>query len=380
MEQEGIPQEEFVFVDYYMDAGSPYTCNEWGNVGIQGSPPIVDGGEFPYANQGNNPDSLYAMFYGEYTEGGSLPKMVIIDREGRFIDETSGLGTHSDTTWNKIEGLVLNTWNWCEVMGCTNPTATNYNPDAEIDDGSCEYFEPGAGGPEGYYEPPVGGCEPDEVNLWSECYNIIETTELNLGSSGLTGEIPPEIGQLTNLTRLYLQYNNQLTGEIPPEIGDLTNLNYLYLQYNQLGCKTIEAPEQPWGASTCIDWCDGTNGCSGEIPPEIGNLTNLNRLNLSNNQLTGEIPSEIGNLINLDDLWLNNNQLTGVIPEEICNQGDSTPSLWNNQLCPPYPECIPEDHIGYQDTSNCNGRLGGRQQSINEKQNFIDDILNLQNE
>ena len=36
-----------------------------------------------------------------------------------------------------------------------------------------------------------GDCEEGEVELWDECYNIEETTELNLGWSGLTGQIPP---------------------------------------------------------------------------------------------------------------------------------------------------------------------------------------------
>jgi hypothetical protein len=75
-------------------------------------------------------------------------------------------------------------------------------------------------------------------------------------------------------------------------------------------------------------------------------------LDLSNNQLTGSIPPEIGNLTNLTFLNLGSNQLTGIIPDEICNQGDSSPSLENNQLCPPYPSCI-EDYVGEQDTSDC---------------------------
>ena len=37
-----------------------------------------------------------------------------------------------------------------------------------------------------------------EVELWGECYNIEETTHLNLQSSGLTGQIPSEIGNLTD--------------------------------------------------------------------------------------------------------------------------------------------------------------------------------------
>ena len=32
-------------------------------------------------------------------------------------------------------------------------------------------------------------CYPGEVELWGECYNIEETTEINLNNSGLTGEI-----------------------------------------------------------------------------------------------------------------------------------------------------------------------------------------------
>ena len=95
------------------------------------------------------------------------------------------------------------------------------------------------------------------------------------------------------------------------------------------------------------------NQFTGEIPSEIGNLINLTRLDLQWNELTGEIPVEIGNLTNLVTLALYRNQLTGIIPEEICNQGDSTPNVGYNQLCPPYPECISQSHIDSQDTSNC---------------------------
>jgi len=44
-----------------------------------------------------------------------------------------------------------------------------------------------------------GDCEEGEVELWSECYSIENTTDLDLSYGGLTGEIPPEIGNLTNL-------------------------------------------------------------------------------------------------------------------------------------------------------------------------------------
>ena len=82
-------------------------------------------------------------------------------------------------------------------------------------------------------------------------------------------------------------------------------------------------------------------------------MTLLENLWLDRNSLSEEIPSEIGKLTNLEGLYLNDNQLTGEIPSEICNQGDSSPSLTNNQLCPPYPECLSEWSIGEQDTSEC---------------------------
>ena len=68
------------------------------------------------------------------------------------------------------------------------------------------------------------------VELWDVNYSVFNTKELNLSHNQLTGSIPPEIGNLTNLTYLNLE-SNQLTGSIPSEIGNLTNLTELKL-YN----------------------------------------------------------------------------------------------------------------------------------------------------
>ena len=140
-------------------------------------------------------------------------------------------------------------------------------------------------------------------------------------------------------------------------------LSVLFLIY--WGCEE-EQPEEVdttptevtlWGVTYSVEDTDTLflydNQLTGSIPPEIGNLTNLTRLISDDNQLTGSIPPEIGNLTNLNYLRLNDNQLSGIIPDEICNQGDSSPSLSYNQLCPPYPSCISEYDIDTQDTSDC---------------------------
>ena len=60
----------------------------------------------------------------------------------------------------------------------------------------------------------------------------------------MSGEIPPELGNLSNLLYLYLQ-DNDLSGEIPPELGNLSNLLYLYLQDNDLsGCVPSSLEDQ----------------------------------------------------------------------------------------------------------------------------------------
>ena len=60
--------------------------------------------------------------------------------------------------------------------------------------------------------------------------------ELDLANNQLTGTIPTELGNLTNLERLYLGYN-QLTGQIPDSLSNLAGLSNLYLRDNQLtGC------------------------------------------------------------------------------------------------------------------------------------------------
>jgi Leucine-rich repeat (LRR) protein len=67
------------------------------------------------------------------------------------------------------------------------------------------------------------GCDSSEVELWGDCYSIKNTTVLSLGYNELTGSIPTEIGNLTNLRYLHLD-RNQLTGEIPESICDLDNI------------------------------------------------------------------------------------------------------------------------------------------------------------
>ena len=159
-------------------------------------------------------------------------------------------------------------------------------------------------------------------------------TELNLRNNGLTGPIPPELGDLTSLTELILSFNG-LTGPIPPELGNLTRLTDLNLGFNGL---TGPIPPELGNLTRLTDLILGYNGLTGPIPPELGNLTRLRELTLSDNGLTGPIPPELGNLTSLTDLILGNNDLTGPIPPELGSLTSLTDlNLGFNGLTGPIP-------------------------------------------
>ena len=130
-------------------------------------------------------------------------------------------------------------------------------------------------------------------------------TGLNLGTNGLSGEIPPELGSLSNLTYLCLD-TNDLSGEIPAWLGSLSNLAKLNLYHNDL---------------------------SEEIPAELGSLSNLTELYLNNNALSGEIPAELGSLSNLEVLDLSFNDLSGCVPGSLEDQLTSALYLGGLPYC-----------------------------------------------
>lgn len=138
---------------------------------------------------------------------------------------------------------------------------------------------------------------------------------LELGLDGLTGSIPPELGNLSALRDLRLGYNN-LSGTIPVELGNLSNLQVLYLTENQL---TGTIPAVIGNLSALQELRLSNNQLTGNIPPQLGNLINLQMLFLDDNQLTGSIPSALGNLTNLTIMHLNMNQLEGDVPAEFAN-------------------------------------------------------------
>ncbi|KAK1290320.1 hypothetical protein QJS10_CPB18g01781 [Acorus calamus] len=157
-------------------------------------------------------------------------------------------------------------------------------------------------------------------------------TKLLLLSNDLSGPIPPEIGRCASLVRLRLG-DNRIGGAIPKEIGGLTALDFLDLSNNRLmvPCRRTSANAPILDAS--LNWFTGS------IPDGLGRLISLNKLVLFGNSLSGPIPASLGHCSGLQLLDLGNNRLSGAIPDELCRiEGlDIALNLSMNSLSGPVP-------------------------------------------
>ena len=114
--------------------------------------------------------------------------------------------------------------------------------------------------------------------------------------------------------------------ELPPEIGQLTNLTSLDLSCNKLTTLPDSIAQLTNLTSLALSYNRLTT-----LPDSIGKLTNLIRFYITYNQLT-TLPDSIGELISLDTLYLDKNQLTS-LPESIGNLTNLTNLiLWSNKL------------------------------------------------
>ncbi len=155
----------------------------------------------------------------------------------------------------------------------------------------------------------LGGTIPPELG------QLANLSELDLSVNDLAGSIPAELADLANLSQLNLALN-ELAGSIPPELGSMPGLSWLILGRNRL---TGTIPPELGGLTSLTLLYLDNNGLTGPIPPELASLSGLFAMNLSNNDLTGPIPPELGTFPQMSWLRLSGNRLTGPIPLELAN-------------------------------------------------------------
>ncbi|CAH8367197.1 unnamed protein product [Eruca vesicaria subsp. sativa] len=104
--------------------------------------------------------------------------------------------------------------------------------------------------------------------------------------------------------------NADLSGKLVPQLGQLLNLQYLELFSNNI---TGVIPEELGVLTELLSLDLYMNNISGSIPSSLGNLKKLRFLRLNNNALSGEFPRSLTDVSSLEVLDVSNNRLSGDI-------------------------------------------------------------------
>ncbi|CAI0384812.1 unnamed protein product [Linum tenue] len=172
------------------------------------------------------------------------------------------------------------------------------------------------------------------ANVLTPLFGITTVKKLDLSLNLIHGEIPGRgIANLTQLVTLDLS-NNYFTGSIPAQLFSLTQLESLRINIVDDVQRTVNNNGGPF---------EGRKGYTleGEIPVEIGKLTNLKELLLDGNRLSGSIPSTVSQLKSLEEFDLHGNFLSGEIPTGIGNCSNLTTfAVWDNSLAGDIPMSV----------------------------------------
>ncbi|KAK9069799.1 hypothetical protein SSX86_010195 [Deinandra increscens subsp. villosa] len=208
--------------------------------------------------------------------------------------------------------------------------------------------------------------------------NLTSILTLDIGNNYLSGTIPKYFGELLTLRILLLRDNN-FSGTIPKQICQTRVVSLLDLSGNSLSgsiptCLNIVTgpsylaliPSSGWSyprelfygyasvlgkvlpvhddqqafgileevhftsksisrpyKGNVLEYMTGLdlsrNKLTGEIPGQLGFLSQIHTLNVSNNEFTGPIPVNFSNLASIESLDVSSNNLTGNVPLELTN-------------------------------------------------------------
>ncbi|CAN0910296.1 Receptor protein kinase TMK1 [Linum grandiflorum] len=243
--------------------------------------------------------------------------------------------------------------------------------------------------------------------------NMTSLKEAWLHDNGFTGPLPDFTG-LISLESLSLR-DNELTGPVPESLTGLDSLRYVNLTNNLFQgavpqfkdevkvdmvkdsnsfclstpgekcdsrvdalisvAKSMGYPRRfadNWkGNDPCSNWVgiscsSGQNitvvnfqkmGLSGTISPDLGLLTSVQRLLLSDNNLTGTIPKELALLPNLKEVDVSNNQISGNVP--VFKNGIDVKTDGNKDIGKDIGNVVPPAGTGSQVPNGGNGTSTG---------------------
>eukprot|EP00581_Thalassiosira_minuscula_P009341 CAMPEP_0183705312 /NCGR_PEP_ID=MMETSP0737-20130205/2454_1 /TAXON_ID=385413 /ORGANISM="Thalassiosira miniscula, Strain CCMP1093" /LENGTH=780 /DNA_ID=CAMNT_0025932449 /DNA_START=137 /DNA_END=2479 /DNA_ORIENTATION=+ len=153
-------------------------------------------------------------------------------------------------------------------------------------------------------------CRVSTTNSGSTSETVV--SEVSLPAKGLSGSIPTELGQLTELEHLTLK-NNILQGSIPKEIANLKKL--VTLDFTE--CFLTGTLPQKFASTQLSTLLLANNAISGRFfeTQDAPHLANIKEIRMENNLVTGTLSgSTIMKMPHLETLSVSANDLSGLIP------------------------------------------------------------------
>ena len=156
-------------------------------------------------------------------------------------------------------------------------------------------------------------CEPVFVYVFMNPIVSVFTQGIeNLEDWEVARVLPVPVVNQIGLQLRRVVFNEGLIGELPSSIGDLKQLQFLNLDSCNISGPIPASIGDLAQLRTLELHC--TN-ISGPIPPSIGDLTELRTLDLHDTNVSGEIPPSMGGLKHLSYLNLSDTDL--LVPESV---------------------------------------------------------------
>ena len=182
--------------------------------------------------------------------------------------------------------------------------------------------------------------------LPEEVFTLSKLTDLWLQNNDLTGTFSDKFTRLSKLKNLYIDKNANLTGTLPPEIGNLKELTRIsisqtsisgpipvelgqcecLLQFMAFNAKLSGTLPDIWDMpvlQTVMIY--GNEGLTGPLPASLGKLKSLANgtapsIQIYNCNITGNIPASFASLPEkTKQVNLQGNKMSGVIPRSVSN-------------------------------------------------------------
>ncbi|KAF3441406.1 hypothetical protein FNV43_RR15320 [Rhamnella rubrinervis] len=151
--------------------------------------------------------------------------------------------------------------------------------------------------------------------LFKSTYKTL--VSLDLSSNNVNGLVPSSFGKMVALRDLDLS-DNQLEGMVPESFGNLCSLRSLNLSRNHLnGSLAFLHNFSSCANSSVLEILRlHSNSFSGSLPDDLSLFPRLKEIDVGNNYFNGTLSSSIGNLFELEILNVPSNSLQGVFSEQ----------------------------------------------------------------